>query len=58
MDTIGQNAEALGTGRPANHKAMLLVEVMAQDLMDPPFNSYPDEVLRCLGSAQTDIDRD
>lgn len=39
-------------------KPMFLVEVMAQDLMDPPFNNYPDEVLRYFASAQTAIDRD
>ena len=43
-------------GKPI--KPMFLVEVMAQDLVDPPFNSYPDEVQRFFSAAQYAIDQD
>jgi hypothetical protein len=36
---------------------MFLVEVMAHSLVDPPFNNYPDEVLRYFSSAQTAIEQ-
>lgn len=39
-------------------KPMFLIEVMAQDLIDPPFNTYPDEILRYFAAAQVGIDRD
>lgn len=39
-------------------KPMFLIEVMAQDLVDPPFNSYPDEVQRFFSAAQVSIDQD
>lgn len=39
-------------------KPMFLIEVMAQDLVDPPFNSYPDEVQRYFSAAHAGIDRD
>lgn len=39
-------------------KPMFLVEVMAQDLVDPPFNSYPDEVQRFFSAAQVGIEQD
>lgn len=39
-------------------KPMFLMEVMAQDLVDPPFNNFPDEVQRYLSAAQVAIDED
>jgi predicted nucleotidyltransferase len=39
-------------------KPMFLVEVMAQDLVDPPFNSYPDEAQRFFSAAQDGIEQD
>lgn len=39
-------------------KPMFLIEVMAQGLVDPPFNNYPDEVLRFFSAAQTAIEQD
>lgn len=43
-------------GKPI--KPMFLVEVMAQELIDPPFNNYPDEVLRFFSAAQDGIEQD
>lgn len=43
-------------GKPI--KPMFLIEVMAQTLVDPPFNTYPDEVLRFFSAAQDGIDQD
>ena len=39
-------------------KPMFLMEVMAQDLVDPPFNNYPDEVQRYFSAMQVAIDQD
>ena len=39
-------------------KPMFLMEVMAQELVDPPFNNYPDEVLRYVSAVQVAIDQD
>ena len=43
-------------GKPI--KPMFLIEVMARQMVDPPFNSYPDEVLRFFSAAQSGIDDD
>ncbi len=43
-------------GKPI--KPMFLLEVMAQELLDPPFNSYPDEIQRFLSAAQPEIEHD
>lgn len=37
---------------------MFLMEVMAHGLVDPPFNNYPDEVLRYFSAVQTAIEQD
>lgn len=39
-------------------KPMFLIEVMAHGLVDPPFNNYPDEVVRFFSAAQAGIDED
>ena len=39
-------------------KPMFLLEVMAEDLVDPPFNSYRDEVIRFFSAAQSGVDQD
>ena len=39
-------------------KPMFLLEVIAQDLVDPPFNNYPDEVLRYFSAMQDAIEQD
>lgn len=39
-------------------KPMFLMEVIAQDLVDPPFNNYPDEVLRYFSAMQIAIEQD
>lgn len=39
-------------------KPMFLLEVMAQELVDPPFNSFPDEIQRFFSAAQVGIDQD
>lgn len=49
----GWNRES---GKPI--KPMFLMEVLAQDLVDPPFNNYPDEVSRYFSAAQVAIDQD
>tara|TARA_R110002126_G_scaffold9940_3_gene44676 strand:- start:2692 stop:3576 length:885 start_codon:yes stop_codon:yes gene_type:complete len=49
----GWNREA---GKPV--KPMFLMEVMARELVDPPFNNYPDEFIRFLSAAQLAIDDD
>lgn len=43
-------------GKPI--KPMFLVEVMAREMVDPPFNNYPDEVVRFFSAAQSGIDDD
>jgi len=43
-------------GKPI--KPMFLIEVMAQDMVDPPFNTYPDEMQRFFSAAQVGIDQD
>lgn len=40
-------------GKPI--KPSFLIEVMAQDLVDPPFTDYPSEVRRFFAAAQTGI---
>ncbi len=37
-------------------KPMFLIEVMAREMVDPPFNTYPDEVIRFFSSAQDRIE--
>jgi hypothetical protein len=37
---------------------MFLMEVMAQDLVDPPCNNYSDEVLRYFSATRVAIDQD
>jgi len=44
------NAEA---GKPI--KPSFLIEVMAQELLDPPFSTYPDELINFFSSAQEGI---
>ncbi len=39
-------------------KPMFLIEVMAREMVDPPFNNYPDEVIRFFSAAQSGIDDD
>jgi len=39
-------------------KPMFLMEVIAQDLVDPPFNNYPDEMVRYLSAMQVAIEQD
>jgi len=39
-------------------KPMFLMEVIAQDLVDPPFNNYPDEVVRYFSAMQVAIEQD
>jgi hypothetical protein len=39
-------------------KPMFLMEVMAQDLVDPPCNNYSDEVLRYFSATRVAIDQD
>lgn len=39
-------------------KPMFLMEVIAQDLVDPPFNNYPDEMVRYFSAMQTAIEQD
>lgn len=43
-------------GKPI--KPSFLLEVMAQELIDPPFNTYPDEMQRFFSAAQVGIDQD
>lgn len=43
-------------GKPI--KPMFLVEVMALELVDPPFTSYADEAQRFFSAAQDGVDRD
>ncbi len=43
-------------GKPI--KPSFLLEVMAQELIDPPFNTYPDEMQRFFSAAQAGIDQD
>lgn len=45
------NAQA---GKPI--KPSFLVEVMAQELLDPPFNSFPDEIQRFFAAARYGMD--
>lgn len=47
------NAEA---GKPI--KPSFLIEVMAQQLFDPPFNNYTDEIQRFFYAARMDMDKD
>ncbi|MGE0875213.1 MAG: hypothetical protein AB7O31_11155 [Burkholderiales bacterium] len=39
-------------------KPMFLIEVIAQELVDPPFNNYPDEVVRYFSAMQVAIEQD
>jgi len=38
-------------------KPSFLIEVMAEDLIEPPFSSYPDEIRNFLAAADDSIDR-
>ncbi|MBO6655890.1 MAG: nucleotidyltransferase [Pseudomonadales bacterium] len=40
-------------GKPI--KPSFLIEVMAQDLIDPPFSTYPDEIINFFSAAQESI---
>jgi predicted nucleotidyltransferase len=39
-------------------KPMFLMEVIAQDLVDPPFNNFPDEMVRYFSAMQIAIEQD
>ena len=43
-------------GKPI--KPSFLIEVMAHDLVQPTFNSYPDEIRRFFGAAQDAVSQD
>lgn len=43
-------------GKPI--KPAFLIEVMAQGLIDPPFSTYPDELINFFSAAQQGIDQD
>jgi hypothetical protein len=43
-------------GKPI--KPSFLIEVMAEDLVDPPFSSYPDEVRNLFAALEANIGRE